>query len=239
MIYDYVIAMELDELDTTASLALFEAIDEVDNFIRPGSLNPAHPLHHVSKAIRGEFLPLRPVQLNSTHFKRYLRILYPKYTADLRPFDLSRYSGNIVFNFEEYDRSINILPAIRLVASSSSFRFQIGRHKKSRHHAAQIKQLNESLSSVRDTWKLLSLGRITYLTVDPKGLDIEVTVAAGIRELMLWPDSMEMFDGHSLSSRLGLLRKSPDDEEQHWTTTIHRLKWRSLDYHERPHPTQW
>jgi hypothetical protein len=180
-----------------------------------------HPLHHTWRVTREEFLLLRPVNLTIRNMTKYLRHVYPRYTPDLKPVDLSSYSDNVVVNLwdkdddgtesfetlrhDDYDsHNDGLRYAIRLATSSSKFRFEFGHRVGEDTLADCVAHLYRSIGDHQDIWRLPALGRVLSVLLNPGWWNIEIIAAAGTRDILLWPGSKEVFDGDSLITRLGL-----------------------------------
>jgi hypothetical protein len=193
------------------------------------------------------------VTLNQRNVVSYLGHVYPRYTPDLRPVNLSSNSGNVIVNLsdKDYDGSESFETfsdnfenfshndydsyndgfryAIRLATSSSRFRLQFGNRVGENTLADCVAHLNRSFRGHRDIWRLLTLIRVLSFFLFPECWNIEIIAAAGIRDMLLWPDSKEVFDGHSLITRLGLSFYSNADG-MCWTADITMRKWLSRDH---------
>jgi len=92
-----------------------------------------------------------------------------------------------------------------------------------------VAHLDRSLSERQEIRKLLTLGRVLSLTIDATWYKIGITVAAGVRDLLFWPDTKEVVDERSLIVRLGLSAGGLGTQGKGWTADICRLHWRSRD----------
>jgi hypothetical protein len=203
-VYDFAIAEENSAFTALMNLPKY--------FERRRPQLVLHPLRHVSCQIRHEFRFLDrpgPIRLYPCDLNPYIKTVYPSYT-EKGPVNLSGYRGIILLDLrpKEYPKAFDMLPVIRLAKASPNFHFRmVGRSEDPRCDFC-FREMKMSIFSnnalVQQAWDHLLLGRIKMIHVDLVVQELRISVAAGLRDLMFWPGSHDLFDGDTIAERLGL-----------------------------------